>query len=138
MYLVGGCLVFDLILKACCKGGEGSCSGGGLIVVMSLVRYCCFLQGVKQAKQMLATQQERLAAQQAPLLHSLPGGGGLRLGGEATILIPAVGAYPSTMSDEARECMHQGLRVVHVLSGYMPDYLKVLPSRSTCFIFYIY
>ena len=73
---------------------------------------------------MLASQEERLAAQQAPLIQPVPGGG-LRLVGQETVLIPAPGAYPTSLSDEARQCLHQGLRVVHVLAGYMPDYLEV-------------
>ena len=50
------------------------------------------------------------------------------MGGEETVLIPAPGAYPATLSNETQECFHQGLRVVYVLAQYMPNYLEVGPT----------
>lgn len=63
-------------------------------------------------------------AQQAAGVHQIPGGG-FRLGGEETVLIPAPGAYPAALTPEAQECLHQGLRVVYVLAQHMPNYLEV-------------
>lgn len=81
-------------------------------------------QVVRQTKLMIAAQQKRIAAQQATGVQQAPGGG-FRLGGDETVLIPAPGAYPTSLSRESAECLHQGLRVVYVLAQYMPKYLEV-------------
>lgn len=52
-------------------------------------------------------------------------GGGRKLVDAETVLINVSNAYPAVMTPESQECLHQGLRVVHVLAQYMPSYLEV-------------
>lgn len=84
----------------------------------------CVSQLVRITKLAIPTQQKRISAQQATGIQQAPGGG-FRLAGEETVLIPAPGAYPTSLSAESSECLHQGLRVVYVLAQYMPKYLEV-------------
>lgn len=84
----------------------------------------CVSQLVRLTKLAIPAQQKRTSAQQATGIQQAPGGG-FRLAGEETVLIPAPGAYPTSLSAESSECLHQGLRVVYVLAQYMPKYLEV-------------
>lgn len=84
----------------------------------------CVSQLVRLTKLAIPAQQKRISAQQATGIQQAPGGG-FRLAGEETVLIPAPGAYPTSLSVESSECLHQGLRVVYVLAQYMPKYLEV-------------
>lgn len=84
---------------------------------------------MRLTKLAIPAQQKRISAQQATGIQQAPGGG-FRLAGEETVLIPAPGAYPTSLSAESSECLHQGLRVVYVLAQYMPKYLEV--SSYTC------
>lgn len=88
-------------------------------------------QSAKQAKQMLTSQQERVKAQQAAAVHVISNGD-VRLGGEETVLIPAPGAYPTALTNESQECLHQGLRVVYVLAQHMPNFLEVCRLLFGC------
>lgn len=81
-------------------------------------------QSLKLAKQTLAAQEERLAAQKKVGVQQDPRMG-LRLTGEETVLVHAPVAYPLTMTPESQECLHQGLRIVHVLAQHLPNYLEV-------------
>lgn len=97
------------------------------------VRYFFFSsQLVRHTKQEIGAQHKRILAQQATGIQQAPGGG-FRLAGEETVLIPAPGAYPTSLSRESSECLHQGLRVVYVLAQYMPKYLEV----SDCFFVFL-
>ena len=79
---------------------------------------------MRLTKLAIPAQQKRISAQQATGIQQAPGGG-FRLAGEETVLIPAPGAYPLSLSAESAERLHQGLRVVYVLAQYMPKYLEV-------------
>lgn len=81
-------------------------------------------QLVRQTKLLIPAQQKRISAQQATGIQQAPGGG-FRLAGEETVLIPAPGAYPTALTAESAECLHQGLRVVYVLAQHTPKYLEV-------------